>query len=147
MILVTRPSHNRAPGSETRETILIKHVSDLRAKDKLDNNVTTTMLILRCKIPANSNAHCKTIYWLLIIELQIFICRFEHCLRYGEFQLFIQVSGELCTWFFVFDHTDYSRWLPVHVKNLVMLLSVQPGIYNEFIAGNFVIHGLIVNCP
>ena len=113
MILVTRPSHNRAPGSETRETILIKHVSELRAKDKLDNNVTTTMLILGCKIPANSNAHCKTILGSLCLTTQIIPDGYQ----------------------------------AVHVKNLVMLLSVQPGIYNEFIAGNFVIHGLIVNCP
>ena len=78
-------------------------------------------------------------YWSLIVQLELLICRFVHSLRDGDFELYVQVMGELCPWFFVFDHTNYSRWLPVHVNDLVMLPTVHPGIYDEFMKGDFVV--------
>ena len=35
----------------------------------------------------------------------------------------------MCRWFSAFDHTIFSRWLPVHVIYLVMWLSVYSGIF------------------
>ena len=78
-------------------------------------------------------------YWSQIIELELLLCRFVRSLREGDFELYVQVLDELCPWFFAFDHTNYARWLPIHVKDLVELPTKHPGIYEEFMKGNFVV--------
>ena len=41
--------------------------------------------------------------------------------------------------YFALDHTNYARWLPVHVKDMVELPDKQTAVYDEFMKGNFVI--------
>ena len=37
------------------------------------------------------------------------------------------------------DHTNYARWLPVHVRDMVQLSQKHPQLYAEFLKGNFVV--------
>ena len=37
------------------------------------------------------------------------------------------------------DHTNYARWLPVHVRYMVQLPETHRDIYDEFLKGNFVV--------
>lgn len=78
-------------------------------------------------------------YWSTIMELELLICRFVRSLREGDFLLYVQVCDELCAWFHVMDHTNYARWLPVHVRDMVQLSEKHPDIHAEFMKGNFVI--------
>ena len=57
----------------------------------------------------------------------------------GDFPLYVQVCDELCSWFHVMDHTNYARWLPVHVRDMVQLSQKHPQLYAEFLKGNFVV--------
>ena len=41
----------------------------------------------------------------------------------------------LVPWFFVLDHVNYSRWLPVHVRDMLMLQAKCPDVYREFQRG------------
>ncbi len=45
----------------------------------------------------------------------------------------------LIPWFFVFDHPNYARWLPIHVRDMIELNSVAPSIAIEFKKGLFVV--------
>lgn len=54
-------------------------------------------------------------YWSTIMEVEFLLCRFIRSFREGNFQLYVQVCDELCAWFHVMDHTNYVRWLPIHV--------------------------------
>ena len=56
-------------------------------------------------------------YWSLVTELEQLMCRFVSYLIEGDFLLYIQVYDELYAWFFVLDHTNYARWLPIHVRD------------------------------
>ena len=47
--------------------------------------------------------------------------------------------AEIVTWFFALDHTHYSRWLSVHIRDMMMLSEKQPGVLVEFKAGKFFI--------
>ena len=38
-----------------------------------------------------------------------------------------------------FIHTNYARWLPIHIKDLVELPVKHPTVYGEFKKGNFVV--------
>jgi len=39
----------------------------------------------------------------------------------------------------VLNHTNYARWLPVHVRDMVQLSKRHPQVYSEFLKGNFVV--------
>ncbi|KAL8599464.1 hypothetical protein ACOMHN_029279 [Nucella lapillus] len=78
-------------------------------------------------------------FWSTILELELLMCRFIRSLREGDFLLYVQVCDELCSWFHVMDHTNYARWLPVHVWDMVQLPEKHPEVYAEFLKGNFVV--------
>jgi hypothetical protein len=79
-------------------------------------------------------------FWNTIMELELLISRFVRSLREGDFRLYIQACDELCEWFTVMDHTNYARWLPVHVRDMVLLEERNPDVFNEFCYnGNFTV--------
>lgn len=89
-------------------------------------------------------ARCRTdnpmfMFWSTVMDLELLMCRFIRSLREGDFLLYIQVCDELCSWFHVMDHTNYARWLPVHVRDMVQLPHKHPQLYTEFLKGNFVV--------
>jgi len=43
---------------------------------------------------------------------------------------------ELATWFYAMDHTNYARWMPVHLRDMVTLPTTHPEVAREFEAGN-----------
>ena len=78
-------------------------------------------------------------FWSTVMDLELLMCRFIRSLREGDFRLYVQVCDELCSWFHVMDHTNYARWLPVHVRDMVQLPTKHPQVYTEFLNGNFVV--------
>ena len=78
-------------------------------------------------------------YWSLVIELELLTCRFVRSLREGDFLLYVQVCDELCAWFFALDHTNYARWLPIHIRDMVELAEKHPDVHAEYLNGNFTI--------
>ena len=60
-------------------------------------------------------------------------------LREGDFALYVQACDKLCGWFHALDHTNYARWLPVHVRDMVVLADKHPTVHAEFMKGNFVV--------
>ena len=43
-------------------------------------------------------------------------------------------------WMFALDHTHYSRWLSVHIRDMTILAKKHPEVEAEFKVGNFVAH-------
>ena len=54
--------------------------------------------------------------------------------------MYAESLTEIVTWLFALDHTHYSRWLSVHIRDMMMLSEKQPGVMAEFKAGKFVIY-------
>ena len=52
-------------------------------------------------------------------------------LREGNFALYIDSLTKLAPWFFSFDHTNYARWVPVHIRDMVKLCKVHPEIHSS----------------
>ena len=65
--------------------------------------------------------------------------RFVRSLREGDFPLYVESCDELCSWFHVLDLTNYARWLPVHVRDMVQLAQQNPEVNAEFMKGNCVV--------
>ena len=43
----------------------------------------------------------------------------------------------MAKWFFALDRTNYARWIPVHLKDLLELKMKHPGLHEEFENGKF----------
>ena len=57
-------------------------------------------------------------FWNMILELEILGLVFVRSHRERNFQLYVEVIEALAPWFFALDHTNYARWLPVHIRDM-----------------------------
>ena len=76
-------------------------------------------------------------YWNLILryEILILICVRAH--RGSNFPLYVEVLEKLVPLFFALDHLNYSRWLPVHIRDMRTL---PKSIKEEFEKGCLWVH-------
>ena len=64
---------------------------------------------------------------------------YVRAIQEGNFQLYIEALTKIVPWFFASDNTHYSRWIPVHLCDMVALRESHPAIYAEFLKGRFVV--------
>lgn len=87
----------------------------------------------------NCLSHPMFKYWTLTLELELTVLQFVKSLRTANFELYKQTMGKLVPWLFALDHTNYARWLPVHIRDMVGLEHKHPDVYREFMNGHFVV--------
>lgn len=78
-------------------------------------------------------------YWTTVLELELLVMQFVRSLREADFTLYVQCLGQLVPWMFSLDHTNYARWLPIHIKDMVQLKHQAPSVHAEFEKGHFVV--------
>ena len=91
-----------------------------------------------CTERAKASVHFD--YWLKTLSLELLLLRYIRSLREGNFQLYMESLMQIMPWMFALDHTNYSRWLPVHIRDMATLTEKHPDIAAEFKSGNFVVH-------
>ena len=64
----------------------------------------------------------------MIRKLEVLILIFIRSLREGKFQLYVETLEALVPWFHSLDHTNYARWLPVHIGDMK---SLPPAVKND----------------
>ena len=64
---------------------------------------------------------------------------FVRSIREGNFHLYADTLGKLTPWMFALDLYNYSRWLPVHIRGMMMLKEKLPSVFAEFFRGEFVV--------
>ncbi|KAL8609400.1 hypothetical protein ACOMHN_019890 [Nucella lapillus] len=57
-------------------------------------------------------------YWTTVREYLLINCHFVKGQQQGDWPLTLSACEDLCSWFFVFGHTNYARWLPVFLQNM-----------------------------
>ena len=69
-------------------------------------------------------------FWEMIrkLKLEVLILIFIRSLREGNFQLYVETHEALVPWFHSLDHTNYARWLPVHIRDMK---SLPPAVKND----------------
>ena len=75
-------------------------------------------------------------FWDLILRIQKTIFMYVRAIRERNFNLYISCLEKLAPLFFALDATNYSRWLPIHIRDLKSLPST---ILSEFLKGNFTV--------
>ena len=59
----------------------------------------------------------------------------------GSFELYEELLRKIVPWMFALvDHTHYSRWLPVHIRDVMLLSEKHPAVLAEFCAGKFAVY-------
>ncbi len=78
-------------------------------------------------------------YWAIAMELKICILTLVRSFREANFAMYLDALAELAPWFFALNHTNYARWIPVHLRDMSLLSKSHPDIYREFNAGHFTV--------
>ena len=87
----------------------------------------------------NRKANQCSLFWFLVLQLQLTILVFVRSIRSGNFPLYIQSLTKLVHWFFKFDHYHYARWILVHLRDMMALSHFHPDIHTEFVKGHFTV--------
>ena len=87
---------------------------------------------------ANKCVHFN--YWMKTLSLELLLLVYIQSIRQGNFDGYVESLAEIATWFFAMDHTHYSRWLSVHISDIMMLSEKQTGVPAKFKAGKLVIY-------
>ena len=78
-------------------------------------------------------------FWLLILQLELAVLVYVRAIREGDFKLYVEALTKIVPWFFSLDHTNYARWILVHLRDMVTPKDVHPKVFAEFLKGNFVV--------
>ena len=78
-------------------------------------------------------------YWTTCKNFLLLACRFIRGQRSGNWNLTINSLKLICRWCFVFGRTNYARWLPVFLRDMLLLESRHPLVFKAFNHGLFVI--------
>ena len=70
---------------------------------------------------------------------QKILLRFIRSLREGDFLLYVQVCDEIAQLAVTLDLPNYSRDLPIHVRDMVQLPQKHLQVYQEFFKEKFVV--------
>ena len=82
-------------------------------------------------------------YWMIIMRLERLILVYVRSLRDSKFSLYVAVLTKLAPWFFALDYTYYSRWVPIHILDMMTLQEQHPDTAIQFSQGGFLVHKTI----
>ena len=69
------------------------------------------------------------LFWDLVMKYDILILIFVRAHRERDFSLFVEVLEQLVPLFFALDHMNYTRWVPIHIRDMK---SLPESIRREF---------------
>ena len=78
-------------------------------------------------------------FWFTVLQLELAVLVFVRSIQTANFQLYVQSLTTLVPWFFSLDHFNYSRWISVHLRDMVTMKHLHLNIYLEFMMGNFTV--------
>ncbi|WAR01492.1 hypothetical protein MAR_008050 [Mya arenaria] len=88
-------------------------------------------------VDVRQNESPMFLFWALILTLELTSFTFIRSLREGNFQLYVNSLIELVPWLFALDRNNYARWIPVHIKDMLLLKKNVPVVATEFEKGHF----------
>ena len=73
------------------------------------------------------------------MQLEVILISFVRSLRQDNFELYIESLKKLAPWMFALDHINYARWLPVHLRDMLLLKHKHPEVCAAFQDGGFAV--------
>ena len=79
-------------------------------------------------------------YWGKIVrDFLLTSCCFVRNLRLGNWPGTLDAIDDLCPYFFALGHTNYSRWVPVFLRDMAQLPHRHPAVHANFMQGHFAV--------
>ena len=76
-------------------------------------------------------------FWPDFIEMvQLLLC-FICSTRTRNSIMHIQCLQEVLSWMAAYDRTNYARYVPLYIQNILQLSEIHPDIHNRLMAGEF----------
>ena len=122
-------------------TVAALHILRRRAYDAYCSSVIASENILSFEdwCGERTNESPQFAYWTSVLEFELTVLAVVYAIRMRNFSLYCKALLELVPWFFALDHTNYARWLPVHIRDMVSLRERHPPVAAEFDKGGFVV--------
>ena len=79
-------------------------------------------------------------YHFLLLRLELIVLQFVRAVRTGNQDMYISSLVKITYYFFALNHTHYSRWTPVHIRDMLILPETLPAIYEHFKQGRFTVN-------
>lgn len=133
---VTKTRHAHQVTAASIHTLLHRAYAEYKHEVAAETNVLS--LEQWCEVRAQESV--QFYYWLKTVSLEIVMLLYVRSIREGNFQLYLESLTEIVPWMFILDRTHYSRWLPVHIRDMMLLSEKHPAILAEFQAGKFAVH-------
>ena len=135
---VTKTRHAHQVTAASCHTLLHRAYAEYTTSEATVAETEVLSLERWCEVRAQESVQFN--YWLKTLSLEITLLLFIRSLREGNFQLYMESLTQIVPWMFALDHTHYSRWLPVHIRDMMQLSKKHPAILAEFEAGKFTVH-------
>lgn len=69
------------------------------------------------------------LFWDLIVQYETLVLLVVRAQRQRNFNMYVEVLEQLAPLFFVLDHINYARWIPIHIRDMK---SLPESIAKEF---------------
>ena len=79
-------------------------------------------------------------FWYISLQLKLSLLVFIRSLCQANFRLYTDTLHKMLPWFFALNHTNYARWLHVHLRDTSALQQTAPGVFLQFEKGLFTVH-------
>jgi hypothetical protein len=76
-------------------------------------------------------------FWISYLDMVGLLMEFIRATREGNWSLHLQSIKEMIPWFFAYDHTNYSRYLPVYLLHMISLPETHPEAHKLLENGDF----------
>lgn len=112
------------------------HTAYNHSKDK--GEITDSLSIDDwCKQRSAASPHFQ--FWYIALQLELVYFAFVRSIRESNFPLYISTLSKLVPWFFALDHSNYSRWVPVHLRDMMSICQTLPQTYYKLKTGGFTV--------
>ena len=79
-------------------------------------------------------------FWKLVLIMELTIVSLVRSFREADFSLYRKSLCELIPFFFANNKVNYARWLPIHLRDLMLHKEAHPQLAAEFHSGKSVVH-------
>ncbi|CAG2254404.1 unnamed protein product [Mytilus edulis] len=87
-----------------------------------------------CLELSKQSPHFK--FWYITLKFEFTLLIFIRSIREANFLLYIEALSKIIPWFFDLDHTNYSRWLPIRLRDTLQLPKKNPETNRAILSGN-----------
>ena len=104
------------------------------------NDQTETVLNIKDWCERRKSESPQFQFWNLVLTMELKILSLVRSFREVDFTLYHQSLCELMPFFFANNNVNYARWLPIHLRDVMLLEEAYPQLAAEFHSGKFVVH-------